>query len=262
MQSDHLGSEIDMHQDMFLFKVHFDKDGAKFLLQSPKASAEEINLADNIAVLNRETSNALSEIVTFCTFEAYSTSNSWTSFLGGIYTDEKSNYVLVDIVLYGPPEQCIEVGDILNGKKVYLQEPDYWQPGLKYMNPHFLDLDAVQPDSHSNTDPLSSSLLQMGISFQSSLSEEQATNQKLLKQKIAAAFKGMTRAQNLKRITADIRIRTPLLESVAFIPQLSPELICFSRYQEKALDFIMQRESGPIGDEYCLWKPRDKQKTL
>jgi SNF2 family DNA or RNA helicase len=27
-----------------------------------------------------------------------------------------------------------------------------------------------------------------------------------------------------------------------------------TRYQEEALDFIMQRESGPISEEYCLWK--------
>lgn len=27
------------------------------------------------------------------------------------------------------------------------------------------------------------------------------------------------------------------------------------RYQEEALDFIEQREMGPVAHEYCLWKP-------
>jgi len=40
--------------------------------------------------------------------------------------------------------------------------------------------------------------------------------------------------------------------------------MCFSnfllkklrRYQEQALDFIMQRETGPTPEEYSLWKPK------
>lgn len=246
LRSDQSDSDVFKQQDIYLFKVHFDKDGTKFLLQSSKSSSDEINLAENIAVLNREITNTLSEVATLCTLEAYSSAKLWSSFLNGISADDKNNYVLVDINLYGAPKHCVSVGDILNDKKVYLQEPDYCRSGLRHMNPHFLDLDTVQSNVHSNIlDPLSPTLLQMGISFQHEIPDEHAINQKLLKQKIAAAFKGMTRAQNLKRITADIRIRTPLLE-----------------YQEKALDFIMQRENGPITEEYCLWRSENKEDTL
>jgi hypothetical protein len=52
----------------------------------------------------------------------------------------------------------------------------------------------------------------MGMNTLPELLDERAMSQKLLKQKIAEAFKGMTRAQSLKRIAADVRIRTPLLE--------------------------------------------------
>lgn len=153
------------------------KDSSKFILQ-PRSAATEINPTECIAVLNRESSDVLSEIIEYCTFEAYCSPDPWASV-------EENPHILVDFVLYGLRKHCRKVGDILTNIKVYLQEPDFRQPGLDYHNPHFFDLSAVQPDEHSILDPLSSSLLQMGIDFKPGLSEEQAISQKLMKQKIS-----------------------------------------------------------------------------
>jgi len=211
LQSAQTSSEVLKKQNIHLFTIFCEGDGLTFLLKPPKRENGEMHPADNIAVLNRDTSNILSEIATFCTFEAYSSSGPWALIAGGTTTNEKNTYILVDVILYGRQIDCREVGEILTAKRVYLQEPDYWQPGLGYNNPHFLDLSAVHPEAHTTLDPLRSSLLQMDVKIQSELSEAQAATHALLKQKIAMAFKNMTRAQNLKRIAADIRIRTLLL---------------------------------------------------
>lgn len=211
LRSARINHEMLKQQNIHLFKVFCEADGPRFLLQPPKTPDEEMHSADNIAVLNRDTSSILSEIAAFCTLEAYSSSEPWDLIASGTTTIEKNTYILVDIILYGPQMDCHEVGEILTAKKVYLQEPDYWKPGLGYNNPHFLDLSAIHPEAHATLDPSRSSLLQMDVEFHLELSEEQVVTQALLKQKIATAFKNMTRAQNLKRIAADIRIRTPLL---------------------------------------------------
>jgi len=165
------------------------KDSSKFILQ-PRSAATEINPTESIAVLNRESSDVLSEILEYCTFEAYCPPEPWASI-------EENPHILVDVVLYGLRKHCREVGDILTNNKVYLQEPDFRQPGLDYHNPHFFDLSAVQPDEHSVLDPLSSSLLQMGIDFKPGLSEEQAISQKLMKQKISVRNPFIQRSSQL-----------------------------------------------------------------
>lgn len=204
-------SEILEQQDIYVFKVCCEGDSQKFLLQPPKTVDEEIQPFDNIAVLNRESSSVLSHIASFCTFTAYSPVKPWISIVDGTTMIENDTCILIDVVVYGRQEHCEEVGCILDTKKVYLQEPDYRDAGLGYKNPHFMDLSAVHPGANMDLDPLSSSLLQTDVGVQLQLSDEQVMTQALLKQKVAAAFKTMTRAQNLRRIEADIRVRTDLL---------------------------------------------------
>jgi hypothetical protein len=162
-------------------------------------------------VLNRESGSVLSHIASFCTFTAYSLAEPWTLIAGGTTVIEKDTCILVDVVIYGRQEHCEEVGDILNTRKVYLQEPDYRDVSLGYKNPHFMDLNAAHPEVNVDLDLLGSSLLQMDVSVQLELSNQQVVTQAHLKRKIAAAFKTTTRAQNLERIAADARVRTTLL---------------------------------------------------
>ena len=95
-------------------------------------------------------------------------------------------------------------------KKVFLQEPDYWDLNLDYSNPHLLDLSFVYPEVQTDLEQSRSSFFDFDIQFQDDFSEQLATPQSLLKERIATAFKNMTRAQSLKRISADIRIHTSL----------------------------------------------------
>ncbi|KAH0538029.1 hypothetical protein FGG08_005341 [Glutinoglossum americanum] len=234
-------SETLEQQDIYVFEVRCEGDGQKFLLQLPETVGEEIQPFDNIAVLNRESSSVLSHIASLCTFTAYSRVEPWISIANETTMIGKGTCILIDVVIYGRQEHCEEVGGILDTMKVYLQEPDHRDASLGYQNPHFMDLSAVHLRENTDLNPLGSSLLQTDVDVQPQPSDEQVATQALLKQEVAAVFKAMTRAQNLKRITADVRVRTPLLP----------------RYQEEALDFITQRETGPIPEEYSLWKPKD-----
>ncbi|KAH8800403.1 SNF2 family N-terminal domain-containing protein [Xylogone sp. PMI_703] len=165
----------------------------------------------------------------------------WTSISSGAAAAEKDHYMFVHIVLYGFQEHLQKVGDILDTRKVYLQEPDFRDMQFDYKNPHFIDLSSINLSTTSDLGPLTSSLLQIDFNFQQQQAlDEQGITQALLKQKVMAAFNTTTRAQTLKRVGADSKIRTKLLP-----------------YQEEALDFIMQRESGPTPEEYCLWRSDD-----
>ena len=196
-------------QKLYLFNI-FREDGSTFLLQTPDAATTDLNPLDNIAVLNKGDTSILSELEGFCTFQVYSPSAPWISIVKETKTVEKNTFILVDIVIYGPKRCAQEVGQLLDDKKVFLQEPDYWDLDFDYDNPHVLDLSSVYPEAQTDLEESRSSFFDLDVQFQDDLSSQMATPQSLLKERIATAFKNMTRAQNLKRISADIRIRTLL----------------------------------------------------
>jgi hypothetical protein len=152
----------------------------------------------------------LSKIASFCTFEAYSSPEHWTPIFDRTATIEKNTFILVDISLYGLPMHCLEVGGVLTNEKVYLQEPDYLRPGFNYRNPHFLDLSEVHPEEKVTVGPSDSLFIGADFGIHLEAPEDLGTIQTPLKQKITTAFKNTTRAENLRRIAADIRISTPL----------------------------------------------------
>ena len=173
---------------------------------------EEPQLSDNVAVINRECSTVLSQIATFCTFEASCLTEPWNPISNGTTTINKDTCILVDIIIYGHPKHCDEVGDILGIKKIYLQQPDYRDTRYGYKNPHFLDLNSNRPGADMDLHPLRFSLLQADFKFQElESSNEKVLTLSLLKQKLAVVFKTMTRSQNLKRVIADTnRVHTNL----------------------------------------------------
>lgn len=235
MQAKQTSSETYKDQGIYLFNIVRQGDGAGFLLHAPTADMEP-RPEETIAVLNKEAGNILSEISTLCTFEAYSSAADWTSITNGTIIIDENTYVFLDIVIYGQIKNSSQVGCLLDDKKIFLQEPDYRESTLGYKNPHLLDLDVVYPNVEGDLDHSRSSLLQLDINLSDEVMSETVTSQ-TLKQKIATAFKNTSRAQNLERIKADKRVLTTL-----------------KHYQEEALDFIRQRETGPIPEEYCLWQ--------
>jgi len=201
-------SESLRERNLYLFNVL--QEDKVFLLQPSMTSSEEALPSKNIAVLNKGHTDVLSQLAGFCTFEAYSPSAEWDPIAVGNTSTEKQEFLLADILLYGPKARFREVGKILDEKKVFLQEPDYHNPNRDYLNPHMLDLSAVHPEQRGEVEQSLSSFLPLDPGLQSELSWQLATPQALLKDKIASAFKNLTRAQNLKRITPHIRIHTPL----------------------------------------------------
>ena len=227
-------------QDIYTFRVCREGDSRKFLLQPPESSdhglhpfdstqqplsnelqlfdnelqpiGTKVQLFNNVAVLNHESSSVLTQVSSFCTFEAYSFVDHWIDISNRTMMIEKDTCILVDVVIYGCRDRCKEVGDILDSRNVYLQEPDYRDTRLGYLNPHFMDWSSFQTGTIQDLDPLTSSLLQKDVDSQYlQPSNYQLMTQSILKQKIAAVFKTTTRAQSLKRIAADTRVQTHLL---------------------------------------------------
>jgi hypothetical protein len=195
-------------KSLYVFNVV--REGGYFVLQPPGATNKERLPNQNIAVLNKRDNTLLSEIAQFCYFEAYSSSTEWTSIANEIAAIEKNTFVEVDLVLYGAKKCLQDIGKILDDKKMFLQEPDYWDLSVDYINPHLLDLSSVHPESQADLEQARSSFMQLDMDFQGDMFGQITTPQLLLKERIATAFKNMTRAQNLKQITADVRVRTSL----------------------------------------------------
>ncbi|KAH6972212.1 SNF2 family N-terminal domain-containing protein [Ilyonectria sp. MPI-CAGE-AT-0026] len=133
--------------------------------------------------------------------------------------------VQVDVNVYGPSSQADEVGDILTAKKAWLQRPDYAKRGFKYANPHEIQFSDIEDSDR--LEELERELLNPGradFDVMEMVSEVQESTH---------------RAVGLDRVEADRRLKTKLLE-----------------HQERGLQFMLQRESGQIPEEFRLWQPR------
>lgn len=130
-------------------------------------------------------------------------------------------YTKVNINVYGSSVSVSDVGRCLSRHKIWLQRPDWYEPQCTYHNPHFLAAigkSSVEDIHDSAGDPVPAE----GANLNDSLTEVYAM---------------LTRDKQLKSVTADERLKTKLLP-----------------HQEKGLDFMIQREQGPIPAEYRLWQ--------
>ncbi|OJJ43211.1 hypothetical protein ASPZODRAFT_123900 [Penicilliopsis zonata CBS 506.65] len=136
----------------------------------------------------------------------------------------------VDINVYGRRENQQMVSAHLSKNRVYLQHPDQRRPGSEYENPHFVmfsDLEEITPHP-----------VLLPIEHQNSGSKASGN----LDAEILDLYNHLTRHEDLRRLEGNDRITTQLLP-----------------HQEKALDFMVQRESGPISEKYSLWKPVESE---
>ncbi|TVY89545.1 DNA repair protein RAD5B [Lachnellula willkommii] len=140
--------------------------------------------------------------------------------------------VRIDINVYGSERDAKNVGRHLSSNKVYLQRPDTQRPGTLYNNPHLLKF----PDTESlgNND-------QIALPLDRFLKFDDAG---VLDKTIAGVYASLTRGTKLDKVEGDRRIETKLLP-----------------HQQEALDFLIQRENGPIPLEFCLWKPIEGDKN-
>ncbi|KAF0328442.1 DNA repair and recombination protein rad5c [Colletotrichum asianum] len=135
--------------------------------------------------------------------------------------------VKVDINVYGPRRAAPEVGDKLSEGKLWLQKPTHSRKDVDYENPHMLQLDGV----------------------------EEMTVEAVREVGGGGPAKRQPREENLRKMMLEVYQSLDKhrdLEKVGGGEGLKNELLI---HQQEALGFMLQRESGEIGDRYRLWKP-------
>jgi SWI/SNF-related matrix-associated actin-dependent regulator of chromatin subfamily A3 len=142
----------------------------------------------------------------------------------GRASKEKEAIVRVQINVYGPRSIAHDIGKELSDLKIYLQRPGYIRDGVPYDNPHVLTLTGFQCIATDVAMPIEDT------------NKEKATAE-TLKSTIKDVYSSLTRDQTLRGLEGDERLNTSLL-----------------LHQKTALAFMMQRENGPIPDEYKLWR--------
>ncbi|KAI9644158.1 hypothetical protein NHQ30_007511 [Ciborinia camelliae] len=196
----------------------------------------ESNSPADFAILNEKTSQVLFQMKNLgCHFETHS---SKIEKLGDLST-EKGMYRYIDVTLSGPKSIGVAVGTFLSAKKMYLQHPETGQLKryAEYENPHFLRFDYVPRSTIVDSNKPHTADFYNEYSLDIDLDAKNDTKiQPRLYNRVTKILDSLTRFRNLKRIEADIKIMTPLMQ-----------------HQAEALDFIAQREFGPIPDEYSLW---------
>ncbi|KAF7918224.1 uncharacterized protein EAE98_009836 [Botrytis deweyae] len=196
---------------------------------------ESYSQAD-FAILNEKTGRLLCQMKNLgCHFETIPS----TAELNHELAAERKMYIYVDVTVAGPKNICNAVGTLLSTAKIYLQHPETMQieKYTDYQNPHFLSFDkaprSMIMESEQPHTINSSNEYSLGIDMDA---REDNRLQPKLHKKVTKILNSLTRGQKLKRIEANIKIITPLMQ-----------------HQAEALDFIAQREFGPIPDEYSLW---------
>ncbi|KAI9663837.1 MAG: hypothetical protein M1821_007327 [Bathelium mastoideum] len=134
----------------------------------------------------------------------------------------------VNINIYGPNSFSRLVGDEIFAHKTYLQKPDVCPAGYAYDNPHVIKF----PEMHS----LQSVAVEQSNETRQK-SEFQRPDAEQFQATLNEVYSSLTRGAKLGGLQGDERLNTRLL-----------------LHQEKALEFMMQRESGEIPDEFRLWK--------
>lgn len=136
-------------------------------------------------------------------------------------TRERDAHTVMNFNVYGSSMAQTRIGRICSEEKIWLQRPDWLSPNTKYDNPHTLKFDSS--DGQEN--------LQTVVEDQELLANAD------LQESVDEMYSMLTRDSHLKGLTGDARLRTSLFA-----------------HQGKALDFMMQREIGPVPDGFELWE--------
>ena len=135
-------------------------------------------------------------------------------------TASKNAIARLDINVYSARNNADLIGHEFSDQKVYLQKPDYVRPGIKYDNPHYLKLDT----GFQVHEPVISDLPHQ--------EREMAKDRvEVIKETVVNIMSSLRRGQDLVALEGDRRLKTKLLP-----------------HQKKGLDFMLQRENGPISE--------------
>jgi SWI/SNF-related matrix-associated actin-dependent regulator of chromatin subfamily A3 len=213
-------------------------------------------------VLNNLASKALEDIITWPSIEtdAFVDIRPLRETLGRA-TKPADAKTRVNITLYGSLDAKEKLGKKLSKEKMYLQRPDSRRHGTIYDNPHIISF----PEFYITGSDLQEEEEQNGVPSSNNVLHFVKT--------ISQVYASLTRGTNLQRIEGDGRLKTKLLLYVCSSILQASLLKCWiwasvrsshfstrmltevARHQEQALDFMLQREDGPIQPAFSLWKP-------
>ncbi|KAK0629251.1 SNF2 family N-terminal domain-containing protein [Bombardia bombarda] len=134
--------------------------------------------------------------------------------------------VQVNVNIYGPRERAAEIGGALSDQKHYLQRPDYFKAQFPYDNPHTL----IFPD-------LEGQLVEEEVREEVSAAAKPRAEEDRLKTLVTEVHNSLSRAKELEIEIGDKRLKSDLLN-----------------HQQRALSYMLQRESGAIPEKYRLWQ--------
>ncbi|PMD57824.1 uncharacterized protein K444DRAFT_592612 [Hyaloscypha bicolor E] len=203
------------------------EDGAGYLACSP---------GNLVASLNTPFSQATNQIlleIPSVDFDFYVTRQSWSKVFRSQTTAEKNPILNAGVNVSANASTLIDVGRLLSAKRLYLQRPACQIPGQIYQNPHYVKFPGIEPrtleerkaEARSDIDSIAETNAQKEIDKDD------------LKNEFAVVFGSLIRSHCLSEFAADRRIRTSL-----------------TPYQKGGLDFISQREFGPVQPRFSLWK--------
>jgi hypothetical protein len=144
----------------------------------------------------------------------------------GFAKSAKEAIARVNINVYGLRRTARQIGRELSAHKIYLQSPDCPRSNTAYDNPHLLkfpNVQALMPDTKSQHEAEKIEEIEKTESF---------------KKTIATIYSSLKRSQHLTGLEGDGRLKTQLL-----------------LHQKEGLDFMSQRENGPIPEDFLLWQP-------
>ncbi|KAK3315982.1 SNF2 family N-terminal domain-containing protein [Apodospora peruviana] len=137
--------------------------------------------------------------------------------------------VQVNINIYGPRERATQIGDALSDQKLWLQRPDFYKTQFPYSNetnPHML-----------NFPELKGQPVEEEVRKEVAAASKPRAEEERLKKLVQEVHNSLSRANELDNMLGDQRLKTELL-----------------RHQQRALSYMLQRESGLIPDKYRLWQ--------
>ncbi|KAL2820861.1 SNF2 family N-terminal domain-containing protein [Aspergillus cavernicola] len=137
--------------------------------------------------------------------------------------------IRVNINVYGLESHRDQIGKELSNHGLFLQPPKGFRVELRYDNPHLLRLDGMdKTDSEEEKD----------IEVEEVDIHTPPERNQDFGETMADVFESLRRPEGLNRLEGNENLNRALYS-----------------HQAEALDFMMQRETGHIPDEYRLWKP-------
>ncbi|KAL2845415.1 SNF2 family N-terminal domain-containing protein [Aspergillus pseudoustus] len=220
------------------FPIHQSSGGELFLRFPDNDDDTARDKKTNLGHLSEKMVKALQKLMSIRGFEieAHADLNAIISALRASKAAEAAFRVHVNV--YGGEGVRDLVGKELSKKGLFLQEPDVRRVGTRYDNPHLLRLEGMEElESEGEEEEIEDTgegLEGEGEGDKEGTPPERDTD---FDETIADVYRSLRRADGLTRLEGDENL------SKALYP-----------HQAEALDFMTQRETGNIADEYRLWK--------